>query len=283
MKPSIELVAVDIDGTLLNNEYLMSERNEKVLKEAIDQGITIILATGKTYASAKLIIERLELKTPGIYNQGLTVYKSDGTLDYQKILDPEIARQVITFAEDRGFSMVAYSGNRLLARTINPDTEQFHSKYHEPMPDVVGPLQNILNEIPINKILAVKTGEPKKITALRWQLDKQLNGKVQMTQALPHMLEVLPPGNSKGAALKTLLKQMNVDAKHVMAIGNAENDIGMLELAGVSVAVGNATQMLKDVADHVVTDNDQDGVAEAIEKFVLADSNIPAAATSLDK
>jgi Cof subfamily protein (haloacid dehalogenase superfamily) len=283
MKPSIELVAVDIDGTLLNNEYLMSERNEKVLKEAIDQGIKIILATGKTYASAKLIIERLELKTPGIYNQGLTVYKSDGTLDYQKILDPEIARQVITFAEDRGFSMVAYSGNRLLARTINPDTEQFHSKYHEPMPDVVGPLQNILGEIPINKILAVKTGEPKKITALRWQLDKQLNGKIQMTQALPHMLEVLPPGNSKGAALKTLLKQMNVDAKHVMAIGNAENDIGMLELAGVSVVVGNATQMLKDVADHVVADNDKDGVAEAIEKFVLADSNIPAAATSLDK
>ena len=269
MTQPIKLIVVDLDGTLLNSQNEMSARNEKALVDAITKGAAVILATGKTFISAKAIVERLKLTTPGIYLQGLAVYKPDGTAVFQKALDPGISRQVVTFAEDRGFSMVAYSGARLLAKTLTPEVEQLATKYHEPMPEAIGPLQNILDDMPVNKLLAIKAGDPKRVLALRWQLDKQLDGGGQLTQALPDMLEVLPPGVSKGATLAALLKQLSLQAENVLAIGDAENDLGMIELAGVGVAMGNAHAKLKAAANHIVADNDHDGVAEAIERFVL--------------
>jgi hypothetical protein len=83
------------------------------------------------------------------------------------------------------------------------------------------------------------------------------------------MLEVLPPNGSKGDALRVLLDELNIPAEQVMALGDGENDIEMLQLAGIGVAVGNASPLLKAVADQVVASNDDDGVAEAIERFVL--------------
>jgi Cof subfamily protein (haloacid dehalogenase superfamily) len=265
----IKLVVVDLDGTLLNSQHEMSARNEKALKDAIAKGVQVVLATGKTYVSAKALIERLGLTTPGIYNQGLTIYEADGSISLQKTLDPAIARQVLTFAEDRGFSMVAYSGSKLLVRALNSEIEQLTTKYHEPMPEEIGPLQNILDDMPINKLLAIKAGEPGKITALRGQLDKQLDGKGKLIQALSDMVEILPPGNSKGIALRALLDRLIVAPENVLAIGDAENDIDMIQLAGIGVAVGNAHQKLMDVADYVVATNDNDGVAQAVERFVL--------------
>lgn len=275
MTATIKLIVVDLDGTLLNSNHEMSARNEKVLKKAIAAGVQVILATGKTYVSAKEIIKRLGLTTPGIYNQGLTIYEPDGTISLQKTLDPAVARQVLTFAEDRGFSMVAYSGSRILARSMKTEIEELSTKYHEPMPEAIGPIQNVLDDMPINKVLAVTSNESKKITALRWQLEKQLDGKARLIQALGHHLEILPPGNSKGITLGALLNRLKIKPENVLAIGDAENDIDMIKLAGIGVAVNNAHQSLKDVADHVVASNDKDGVAVAVEKFVLAESKSP--------
>ncbi len=92
------------------------------------------------------------------------------------------------------------------------------------------------------------------------------------------MLEILPNGASKGAALKTLIKDLGVSSESVMAIGDAENDIEMIQLAGIGVAVGNAGQAVKDAADVVVASNDADGVAEAVERYVLQTEPTPALA-----
>jgi Cof subfamily protein (haloacid dehalogenase superfamily) len=270
MTQKIDLIVVDIDGTLLNSKHELSERNTTALKAAIEKGVKVVLATGKTRASANTLIEQLGLTTPGIYNQGLAIYNPDGKIIYQKTLDPAVARQVITFAEDRGFDVVAYSGSRLLVRTLKPGAEELAKLYHEPMPEAIGALQNILDEMPINKLIILKKDEPRKVTALRWQLSMQLDGKGRLVQAMiPYQLEVLPPGSSKGVALKALLKEMNIASERVMAIGDGENDMEMVELAGIGVAVGDASQKLKDVADHVVANADDHGVADAVERFVL--------------
>lgn len=270
MPHEVKLVAIDLDGTLLNSNNTVSERNVTVIKQAIEQGIEVIIATGKTRVSATETIERLGLTTPGIYLQGLAIYESDGSISFQKTLSPDIARKVITFAEDRGYQMVAYSGNRILVRTEFPKGNELATKYGEPMPEAVGSLQNILDEMPVHKLIAVKPGEPKKIRALRWQLEIQLSGKATLVQAMiPDMVEILPPGVSKATALKSLLKRMNISAENVMAIGDGENDIEMLQLAQIPVAIGNADERLRAVAKHFVASNDEDGVAEAIERFAL--------------
>lgn len=265
----IKLIVVDIDGTLLNSQHEMSARNEQAIKAALAQGVQIVLATGKTRASAVDVIERLGLDTPGIYLQGLTVYNPDGTIRHEQTLDPAVARQVITYAEDRGFTMIAYSGGSILMRAVNEAGRRLTVSYHEPEPEGIGSLQNILGEMPVHKLVAIKSGEERAVNALRWQLSMQLDGKARLVQAqIPDMLEILPPGASKGKTMRTLVKEMGVGIHEVMAIGDGENDLEMIEAAGIGVAMENAAQAVKDVAQFVTLSNDADGVAHAIEKYI---------------
>lgn len=269
MTSAIELVVIDLDGTLLDSNHRMSERSEAVLKQVIAQGVKVVIATGKTHASATDVIKRLNLDTPGIYNQGLVVVYPDGRAHSLHSLDPDLVRRVVTFAEDRGFVVVAYSLSRLLTRSESRDARELSEQYHEPMPEEVGPLQNLLEDIPINKLLLIRRFQARKVKALRWQLNSQLDGKARLVQALDDMLEVLPPKASKGAALRGLLHELGVPPERVLAIGDGENDIEMVQLAGFGVAMGNAAASLKEAADYVVSSNDADGVAEAMERFVL--------------
>lgn len=265
--PDIKLIVTDMDGTLLNDDHSMSDRNREALRKAIDNGVPVIIATGKTRTSNESVIAALNLDTPGIYVQGLIIFNADGSVRHQQTLDPDMARRVITFVEQRGYKVMAYSGNRLL---IKADDDELNAiaNYHEPMPEPVGPLVNILNTQPIHKLLIFST--PKKLKALRFQLEKQLDGRAALTSTnVMNTLEVLPAGASKGKALKVLLHEMGIDPKNVMAIGDGENDIEMVKLAGLGIAVGNANPKLLAIADDIVSSNNDHGVAEAIEKYVL--------------
>lgn len=271
MTQDIQAIVIDIDGTLLNSQHQMGERTAARVSAAIEHGIKVILATGKTRTSAEWMIEKLGVETPGIYLQGLMVYNPDGTVRHEQALDANIARQVITYAEDRGFTMIAYSGKSILMKSVNETGIKFSQTYHEPAPEGIGPLQNILGEMQIHKLMAVKPGDAKAIKALRWQLSMQLDEKAKLVQAaIPDMLEIVPPRSSKGAALRTLLRELDIDPAHVMAIGDGENDIEMLQLAAVGVAMENASPELKAVADYITASNDTDGVAMAIEKYIPA-------------
>lgn len=272
-KQPIQLIAIDIDGTLLNSQHVLTEAVESALKAAMNQGVKVILATGKTYHSGEHIVKKLGLTTPGVYNQGTNIFNADGTLHSQITLDPAIARQVITFAEDRGFIIALYTGRRILVRKMEDRIKDLTEKYHEPLAEQVGPLQNVLDSTPINKLLAVYPGDARRVKALRWQLAMQIGRSARLLNAgIPDMLEVLPPGASKGSGVKALVKEMGVPAEAVMAIGDAENDVEMLQFAGIGVAMGNACQEAKDVADAVVASNDEDGVAEAVKRFVLTEA-----------
>lgn len=274
-QPDIKLIVTDMDGTLLNDDHSMSDRNREALRKAIDSGVPVIIATGKTRTSNESVIAALNLDTPGIYVQGLIIFNADGSVRHQQTLDPDMARRVITFVEQRGHKVMAYSGNCLL---IKADDDELNAiaNYHEPMPEPVGPLVNILNTQPIHKLLIFST--PKKLKALRFQLEKQLDGRASLTSTnVMNTLEVLPAGASKGKALKVLLREMNIDAKNVMVIGDGENDMEMVKLAGLGVAVSNANPKLIAIADDIVSSNNDHGVAEAIEKHVLKSTGSDAA------
>ena len=271
-----KVLVVDLDGTLLNSKHEVSEANQKALQAAKEAGIQIIIATGKTYTSSQTLRDKLKLNTPGIYTQGLTVHDSNGTLRHQQTLDTEVARRVITFAEDRGFAVVAYAQGRILARTSTPYIEELHTRWHDTQPQYVGALQNLLGTTQVNKLVLVSAGDERKIKALRWQLSTQLASSARLLSAgVPHMLEILPNGASKGNALRALLKEMNIDPQEVIAVGDAENDIEMLQVAGLGIAVGNATPPLKAVAKEISVSNDEDAIAEIIYKYLVKPTPAP--------
>lgn len=264
----IKLIALDIDGTLLKNDHTLSERNLAVLKKALAAGVQIVLATGKTRTATESLLKTLALKTPMVAIQGLIVFNADGSIQHQSTLEKQVLRRVVQYAELNGYDVIAYNGNRLLVKRLAPHLSAI-TKYHEPEPEAVGSLLNVIGSTPINKLVLLGA-DIRKMKALRWQLEQQVGDQVSFTTtAMLDSLEVLPKGASKGNGLRLLLKGMHVDPAKVMAIGDAENDIEMLKLVGLGVAVGNASEQVKSVAKFVVASNEDDGVAEAIERFVL--------------
>lgn len=268
IKRNISTIVLDLDGTLLNSDHQVSERNHAVIKQAMAQNKTVIIATGKTRKSSEAILEQLQLTTPGVFVQGLILYDADGAIRQQHTLDSKLARQVIQYAEMQGFSVIAYCGNRIVTKRLDSRVEKI-AEFGEPMPEAIGQLVNYLDQLKINKLIIF--GDHRgKLNALRWQLQQQLDGKIHFTDGGVLMaLEALPKGTSKGQGVKTILRQLDIRPENVMAIGDGENDIEMLELVGLGVAVENAAEKLKAVADEIVANHDEDGVAEAIERFVL--------------
>lgn len=268
IKRNIKYIAVDLDGTLLNDKHKVSERNKDAIKKAIAQGVKVIIATGKTRKSAEAILKDLNLDTPGVFVQGLLTYNADGTVRQEIKLDPVSARQAIQYAEAQGFEVIAYSGNRLVCKTLDENIEKI-AEFGEPMPEAIGSLINHVDSVKMNKLIIVG-GNKRKLKALRWQLDQQIGNKVSFTDGgVFTSLEVLPKGANKGHGVKTLLRQLGAQPENVMGIGDAENDVELLETVGFAVAVENAAEKTKAVADEIVSSNNDDGVAEAIERFIL--------------
>src|SRR5258707_4565363 len=118
----------------------------------MSQGIEVVLATGKTRASATHVIARLGLTSPGVFLQGLAVYDGDGNIRHQQMLDPALAQKVGKFIEDNGFSLMLYSGTRILVRDHNRDSERLRA-YHEPGVEAVGrDLEHYIDTLPVNKL-----------------------------------------------------------------------------------------------------------------------------------
>ena len=265
MHPEIKLIAIDLDGTLLNSQGRVSERNAAAIQAACAQGIMVILATGKSRASATAVITELNLNTPGVFSQGSMIHNADGSLRYARIMARETAVTTLNFAQTHNLTQIAYCPNGIVT---NQDTVYRHllaSQYHEPLPEVIGPLLPQLDNLSINKIILCAADN--EIT-LAEQLQAKLGSTGEVTQAVSHYIEILPANTSKGDGLQRLLAELEIPPENVLAIGDGNNDIEMLQLVGIAVAMGNGSTDVKAVAHSITADNNHDGVAQAIEQFI---------------
>lgn len=268
--PEIRLIATDVDGTLLNSQQQLNPAVEDAVRQARSLGVKLVVATGKARGPwAFEVLPRLELDTPGVFLQGLLVYDADGVRLYEQTLPYDVALDCIALAGELGLTLTAYCGERILCADTDRHTDRLLF-YKEPTPEAVGDMaSNVVSAgIPVHKMIFM--ADQDRIDALRPRAEQLLAGRASLTTALSGMLEVLPLGTSKGSGLSWLLDHMGVDPAHVMALGDGENDVEMLQLAGLGVAMGNAGPKAKAAADVVLEEtNDQDGVARAIMDYVV--------------
>lgn len=263
----IELIASDVDGTLLNSSQELSPGVENAVRRAAQAGVPLILATGKARGPwVPKVLPRLGQEMPGVFLQGLLVCDADGRIMYEQTLDDHLVIECIKFSKAHDLTLTAYCGDRILCAGTNEHTDRLLF-YEEPTPEGVGPLEDWVGKIRVHKMIMLAQHE--RILEIRPLAEKEFGGHASLTTALPGMVEVLPLGASKGSGLAWLLDHLGVDASNVMAVGDGENDVEMLQLAGLGIAMGNAGPKTKSVADHIVSTNDDDGVAEAIYRFVL--------------
>ena len=250
-----KLIAIDVDGTLLDDDRRVSAENIQAIQSATNAGIQVVLATGRKRSSCLSILEQLGLSAPGLFVNGLHVADADGVLVKGWYLSAEIVERVNRFMLDAGYGVTGYGVDSIYTEQLNAYTQSGH-------PLAVPELAPSLAALPLH--LLITHGDYAELAPLRVRLEALLAGKAQVVMSSPRMLEVLPLIGSKGVGLDWLAGEWGLSAENIVAIGNEENDLEMLNYAGLGVAVGNSSQLVLDSADLVVASNNESGVAEAI-------------------
>lgn len=263
----IKMLVLDIDGTIFRKDYTASDRVKRTLKALSDDGIKVVLCTGRMYAATKSIAEELGLTTPVISYQGGLVknfYNDDTTL-WEKTMDTTLGREVINDLKKRNVFFNLYINDVLMVEEDNHLIRQYVDARNIAY-KVIGNCDN-LDLTGLNKILAIDD-DTQLIQDLQKEMAQKYDGKLYVVRSTPRFCEFSSLEATKGNAVRFLAQQYGFKQEEVMACGDQDNDIEMLRAAGVKVAMGNASDGLKEIADYVTETVDNDGVPCAVAKFI---------------
>jgi len=279
----LRLLALDIDGTLLDSDGRIPTANHHAVARAIDAGIEVVLATGRRYDSARPIFEALPDALTLILSNGAIVKARDGQTLMRGLLSRETARAVLAeFAEHRASAAVVFDRPRegqVVFEAI--DWEHLrHRRFFEanrPFLAEVAPLEHCLTEDPIQVMFS---GGCTEMRHLFERLQQRSDGfSVALTEYQHRdfsLVDIVTAGCSKGSALLAWAAERGLARDEVMAMGDNLNDLQMLEFAGTAVIMGNALPELKARGWPVTGSNNDGGVAQAIDRYVLAGSGLRA-------
>lgn len=267
----IKLIAIDLDDTLLNTERHVSPRNREAIRAARERGVMVTLATGRMYQSALPYALELGLDVPLITYQGAlikTALTGEELLHHPIPLD--VAQTIIRLVEDSPVQLNLYVDDELYVSELTERGQAYADRVRVPI-HPVGRLSTWLKQAP-TKIVIVH--DPEAIAGICAEIQARLGDRVRLTCSWPHFLEISHPDASKGQALAFFSQRYGISPAKMMACGDGENDLDMIRYAGLGVVMGNGQERAKQVADYVTKTNDEDGVAEAIERFVLNPSSV---------
>ena len=269
----IKLLIVDIDGTIAGKSNQVSNRVKKAIRAAQAKGVRVGIATGRMYKSALRFHQEIGADFPVIAYQGAWIQDPATGITHRHLPVPvKIARELIDYFEQPHLfdklSLHVYLDDRLYVRDINPDTELYVGRSGiEATP--VGDLRKVLTDLP-TKILAMSEDIPLIDSLLVDLRQRYPQEALHITTSVPIFLEATQSGVNKGSAIDYIAtKLLGITAANVLAIGDNFNDVEMITYAGVGVAMGNAPDDVKSIADWVAPHIEADGVAVAIEKFIL--------------
>jgi Cof subfamily protein (haloacid dehalogenase superfamily) len=273
----IRLVALDLDGTLINDALQMAARDEEAVNAAVAAGVHVVLATGRMFRSALPYAERLGLTGPMINYQGAVVRDlGTGEVWYRCELTVAMQQRVLAFAEPRDLHVNVYVDEEVYTARARPEADLYARialvPYH-----VVGPLSQWIRG-PGTKMVMVEL-DPARIPQRIAELDAWMAGVATVTRSLQWFVEVVNPQASKSRALAMVAERLHIPQAEVCAIGDNRNDQDMIAWAGLGVAMGTSPPEVKAIARYVTTDPDEGGVAEVIERFVLGGEQAPVKAS----
>jgi Cof subfamily protein (haloacid dehalogenase superfamily) len=274
----VQLIALDIDGTLLNSRFTVSERNRSAIAEATRRGIEVALVTGRRYDFAMPVAQQITSPLTMIVNNGALVRTKDGETLARHLLPRDTALRVLqaTLSWRQATSVVFDRplANQVMLETIDLEDgiRGAYYKWNKPFLGEVNPLEICLTEDPIQVMLSGPV-QPMRAAeqALRGvQFVSEFSLAVTAYESKDFsMIDVLNPRVSKGVALAEWAALRGITREEILAIGDNHNDEEMLTFAGIPVVMENAVPELKTRGWHVTHTNDNDGVAAAIERFAL--------------
>ncbi len=242
--PIIRLIALDMDGTLLNDSHDISQGNREAIAEAQELGVPVMIATGRTRATCGKYAQSLGLNTFLVTANGGEIYDHKGELFSANHLAKEAVDHIYELTAEHGVHVWGASSTNLYRGEL---PEERHSQQW------------------------LKFGFDTEDDQIRERIRTELQGKgiTEITNSSPTNIEVNPIGINKAMAIKLVCEELGISMDQVMAVGDSLNDIAMIEQAGLGIAMGNAQDIVKRKADWITATNINDGVAAAIRRWVV--------------
>ena len=273
-----KLIALDIDGTLLTTRGEITPRTSQALNQARQLGIQIVLVTGRRFNSARELVLRLELDVPLVSHNG-ALTKNIETLEVVDFhpLDAQLAREVISFGRRHGVDLICnddpHGLGTMVIEGISPDNKALH-RYLNLYRSSVVEVPDLLDYVQAPPIQLTVSGRCKPTDKFEERLREAMGDSIRIFKTRYRsydltILDVLSTTASKGESLAAVAARHGIAREEIMAVGDNHNDLTMLHYAGLGVVMGNAEDELKQMGFAQTASNEEDGVALAIEKFIL--------------
>ena len=277
--PAIRLLAIDIDGTLLDGRGRLPDAHRDALVDASERGIEVALVTGRSFHFTHAVVDLLPIPLTLICNNGAVVKRKTGETELRHVLSRDDARQILAETQHLEDS-VAVVFDRPGERQIvfermdwsHPNRRGYYEKNKAYIAEAPAPLAHMLTEDPIQVMFNGSVEPMRALVAALRQMPIAERFSVAITEYVPRdfsLVDVNGPGCSKGTTLARWTERRGFSSADVMAVGDNLNDVEMLDFAGTSVVMGNATDALKARGYRVTATNDEGGLATAIKRYAM--------------
>ncbi len=265
-----KLVAVDLDGTLLTSSRQLSDETIDAVKYAKSKGVKIVLCTGRPLIGIKDLLKKLNLEDPGDYaitfNGALIQDISKNEAIYHVFLDKNDIKNIYIFSLLNNLHMHFYDTNTLYTPNTNISKWTISEAFNCNIPIQYTNIEDIGENFFCSKAMIID--DPEKLDINENKIKSNFGDNYTVIRSSPHFYEILNKQTDKAQGLNKLANYLNLKQEEIIAIGDHENDLSMIKYAGLGVAMGNALDSVKEIADEITLSNDENGVAYIIKKYI---------------
>lgn len=263
----------DLDGTLLSDDHKISKENIKAIKELEAKGVKFVVATGRTKYILEDFLEILDYKMPFIWSNGSAVSDAMGETLYTEEIEIEVAKNIIKLAHEHKIDYMIHTLDGLVSEHNNPrilELEHYNEGVKEEHRIPLKTDKLLSNRLEHYELLKISVSSETSQALCEFQ--EIINGNIEQINAVfsaSTLLDITAKKASKGQAVLKLAAKYNIDPKEIIAIGDNENDLSMLEICGLPLTLENGVDSVKEIAKYITKNNNSSGVADAIQRFVL--------------
>ena len=261
-----KLIALDMDGTLLKSDDSISRETKEALTKCMDQGVMVVLCTGRPFQGVIAYVKELGLSGLMITYNGAMIVKVEGRkIVFHKSLKAKDAKQVIDLGLERDTTIIIWSNNKLYVNRYDENAKTYEA-IAKTEAIVVEDYKQIISE-GVTKVLWFDNVE--NTNRYLVELEGKVNKSINYCTSRPNFLEFFDGNVSKADAMKFIGKTYGIKQEEMIAMGDGFNDLSMIEYAGLGVAMGNAEEEVRLTADYITSSNDENGIVKVVDKFII--------------
>ncbi|HBC95855.1 MAG TPA: hypothetical protein DC034_03540 [Clostridium sp.] len=258
-----KLVSADMDGTLLNENHVLSEKTVEAVKKVRNLGLKVILVSGREFNGLKNFLKELNLDDFAICLNGANLYRKNKLILGEPV-DNSVCSKIIHMAEENNIYCILFDEKKVYVEKF---TDYMNLNDYIAYFRMVGKLSSFFRNQPMYKIVLMQ--DRNKLLKIRKKILDEFGDKINANFSLPNYLEIFSKKVDKGSMLEKVAEYYGIKQNEILSIGDWDNDISMIKYAGFGIAMGNGSTGLKSAADYITKSNREDGAAYALKKFIL--------------